>query len=131
MAISNISGKAGVLRHQALAKEIPLETSEALTAQFTETEVRLRGAVEKGRVTKTSWGNGGFIKTSLKHADAVRRTLGCGDKRKRRVRVKSVSVGRVVCGKNVELPQKAQGLIESRSQTFVLVIQTGFVCMAS
>lgn len=88
MAISNISGKAGVLRHQALAKEIPLETSEALTAQFTETGViRLRGAVERGRVTKTSWGNGGFIKTSLKHADAVRRTLGCRDKRKRRVRV--------------------------------------------
>ena len=86
MAISNISDKAGVLRHQVLAKEIPLETSEALTAQFTETEVRLRGAVERGRVTKTSGGNDGFIKTSLKHACAVRRTLGCRDRRKRRVR---------------------------------------------
>ena len=51
--------------------------------------------------------------------------------KKKGKRVNSVSVGRVICGKNVELPEKAQGLIESRSQTLMLVIWEGFVCMAS
>lgn len=34
--ISNGSDKVGVLSHQVLVKEIPLETSKVLTALFTE-----------------------------------------------------------------------------------------------